>query len=311
MLSRRNIRIKVMQILYSMSRDPMLTKEEALRRYRESIDQSYLLYLYSLQYFMQVAGYSKMDAKRKSAKLLPSEEDKRFTAKLYENELMASLKNHEGLNHLFELHKFKISADDDNVRLIYTSFAKTDEYKEYINKTGSDNEGHQKILLELYKHCIGNESFTEVIEDRYPFWADDKSLVVGAMKRSIKALPTEDDFYLVHKPTSETTVDFGEVLFHNVFDENDTLLELIEPTLKNWDVERVAVIDMVLLKMALCELMNFPTIPTKVTLNEFVEISKQYSTEKSKDFINGILDRLMKKLHKDGKIVKEGRGLVE
>ena len=150
-----------------------------------------------------------------------------------------------------------------------------------------------------------------MIEDRYPFWSDDKSLVIGAIKRSLKTLPTEDDFYEVHRPTAETTQDFGEVLFKNVFEEENKLLELIEPTLNNWDVERVAVIDMVLLKMALCELMNFPTIPTKVTLNEFVEISKQYSTEKSKDFINGILDRLMKRLHKDGKIVKEGRGLVE
>ena len=84
-----------------------------------------------------------------------------------------------------------------------------------------------------------------------------------------------------------------------------------EPTLKNWDVDRVAIIDMILLKMALSELMIFPTIPTKVTLNEFVEISKMYSTEKSKDFINGILDRLMKKLNKEGKIKKEGRGLLE
>jgi len=89
------------------------------------------------------------------------------------------------------------------------------------------------------------------------------------------------------------------------------LLGIIEPTLKNWDADRVAIIDMVLLKMALSELTSFPTIPTKVTLNEFVEISKLYSTDKSKDFINGILDRLMKKLNKEGKIQKEGRGLKE
>ena len=86
---------------------------------------------------------------------------------------------------------------------------------------------------------------------------------------------------------------------------------IIEPSLKNWDADRVAVIDMIILKMALVELMSFPTIPTKVTLNEFVEIAKKYSTEKSKDFINGILDRLMKQLEKEGKIKKEGRGLIE
>ena len=311
MLSRRNIRIKVMQILYSMSRDPMLTIDEALRRYQESIEQSYLLYLFNIHYFTLVARYATQDAARKSAKLLPSEEDKRFTAKLYENGLMQSLVQHRGLNDLFRLYKMNTSPDDDNVRLIYTSFAKSKEYKDYVNNSATAEVDHRQILLELYKHCIGNESFVEVIEDRYPFWTDDKSLVVGAVKRSLKSLPTQDSFYEIHRPTPETTEEFGAVLFKNVFEEEKQLLELIEPTLNNWDVERVAVIDMVLLKMALCELMNFPTIPTKVTLNEFVEISKQYSTEKSKDFINGILDRLMKRLHKDGKIVKEGRGLVE
>ncbi len=127
----------------------------------------------------------------------------------------------------------------------------------------------------------------------------------------MKALPTETDFFEEYRPNAETVEEFGVVLLDNVSNRDKELLELIEPTLKNWDADRVAIIDMILLKMALCELMNFPTIPTKVTLNEFVEISKLYSTDKSKDFINGILDRLMKKLAKDGKIEKEGRGLIE
>ena len=135
--------------------------------------------------------------------------------------------------------------------------------------------------------------------------------MVGALKKTIRALPVEDGFYNGFKPTVETTVDFGEVLLTKVHKEDKELLEVIEPTLKNWDADRVAIIDMILLKMALCELTSFPSIPTKVTLNEFVEISKLYSTDKSKDFINGILDRLMKKLNKDGKIAKEGRGLKE
>ena len=149
------------------------------------------------------------------------------------------------------------------------------------------------------------------MEDFYASWDEDKSLIVGALKKTLKALPAKEDFYEVHRPTEETTVEFGETLLTQVHKTDKELLELIEPTLKNWDAERVAVIDMILLKMALCELLGFPTIPTKVTLNEFVEISKLYSTDKSKDFINGILDRLMKKLHDDGKIKKEGRGLVE
>ena len=158
---------------------------------------------------------------------------------------------------------------------------------------------------------MNNESFNDLIEDHYPLWQDDKSLVLGAVKKTLKALPTDERFFDEYLPSDETVKDFGEKLLSKVTTNNDKLLEIIEPTLKNWDVERVAIIDMILLKMAICELMNFPTIPTKVTLNEFVDISKQYSTDKSKDFINGILDRLMKQLHDSGKIVKEGRGLIE
>ena len=124
-------------------------------------------------------------------------------------------------------------------------------------------------------------------------------------------MPVSEDFYEAYKPTDDTVKEFGEVLLEKVHEDGDELFNIIEPTLKNWDAERVAVIDMILLKMAVCELVNFPTIPTKVTLNEFVEISKMYSTDKSKDFINGILDRLLKKLEKEGKVVKEGRGLIQ
>ena len=122
-------------------------------------------------------------------------------------------------------------------------------------------------------------------------------------------MPEGVDFCETYRPQHETTVEFGEALLQNVTNKNDALLEIIEPTLQNWDADRVAIIDMISLKMALSELMIFPTIPTKVTINEFVEISKKYSTDKSKDFVNGVLDRLMKKLDKEGKIKKKGRGL--
>jgi N utilization substance protein B len=148
-------------------------------------------------------------------------------------------------------------------------------------------------------------------EDRYTNWDDDESLVVGAMKKTVKAFPLKDNFYQEFEPSDMTVREFGEELLRKTCREDSALLAEIEPALQNWDVERVAALDMIMLKMALCELLHFPTIPTKVTLNEFVEISKVYSTDKSKEFINGILDRLMKKLLEENKIVKEGRGLIE
>lgn len=311
MLSRRNVRIKVMQMLYSMSRDRSLKFDDVLVRYRDRVNKSYLLYLFNLLYLIRVAEYARQDAERKLSKLLPTEEDRQFTAKLCENELIQSLVKNEELQRLFKHYKLEDKIDEDNVRLLYTEFSKEPEYRDYLTKENTTPEDHQDILLSLYKSCVQSETFDEIVEDQYPQWVDDKSLIVGALKKTIKALPAAKDFYEEYKPPRETTIEFGEELLRQVSQMDNELLQMIEPTLKNWDVDRVAVIDMILLKMALCELMNFPSIPAKVTLNEFVEISKLYSTEKSKDFINGILDRLMKKLNKEGKIKKEGRGLID
>ena len=149
------------------------------------------------------------------------------------------------------------------------------------------------------------------MEDQYSNWLDDKSLIVGSVKKTIRSLPGEEVFYEAYRPTADTIEEFGQELLHSVYYDDEELLEMISPVLNNWDADRVAILDMVILKMAISELTSFPTIPTKVTLNEFVEISKLYSTDKSKDFINGILDRLLKQLIKDGKISKEGRGLQD
>ncbi|MCB0566273.1 MAG: transcription antitermination factor NusB [Phaeodactylibacter sp.] len=311
MLSRRNVRIKVMQMLYSMSRDNKLGVNDMVNRYRTSIHKSFELYLFCLLSLMRIAGYAKQDEAKKMAKLLPTEEDKQFTAKLGDNILMKSLAGHEGLQRLFRNHKLTHRIDTDNIRLFYMDFAKSEEYRDYIMQNDDNPESHREILLTLYKHLLSNEAYDEFIEDNYSNWIDDKSLVAGAIKKTIKGLPATEDFYEEFRPTAETTEEFGEKLLRKACEEDKELLSIIEPTLRNWDADRVAVIDMILIKMALCELMSFPTIPTKVTLNEFVEISKLYSTDKSKDFINGILDRLMKQLNKDGKIQKKGRGLQE
>jgi len=308
MLSRRNIRIKVMQMLYAMSRDPESTFDDVLKNYRDSIQHSYELYLYNLNFLIRVAKYAVNDAERRSKKHLPTEEDKIFSPKLFQNEIVQSIVLNADFNELvndFDLDKM---IDGDAVRTLYIEFAKTDEYKKYLLEDAL-KEDHQKILLDLYKTLVSKELYNDTVEDKYPLWGDDKSLIIGTIKKTIKGLPNSDDFCKTYRPKHETTVEFGEALLNNVHHKNEALLEIIEPTLQNWDANRVAIIDMISLKMALSELMIFPTIPTKVTINEFVEISKKYSTEKSKDFVNGVLDRLMKKLDKEGKIKKEGRGL--
>ena len=309
MLSRRNIRIKVMQILYAMGRDVAFTNSDIPNRYNEIIKDSFELYLLNLYHLMKVTEYSLEDAKKRSSKHLPTDADKAFTAKLHANDLIQSIVTNRQLRTAFETASINSMVKEDDIRTLYKEFLKEDSYQSFI-KNSSTKESETTVLLDLYKMMIKNEIFTDSLDDHYPNWIDDKSLIVGTMKKTIKALPMADDFIDGFR-TNKETVEFGHKLLQEVCGNDEELHKTIDSTLENWDMDRVAIIDLILIKMALCEFRHFPTIPTKVTLNEFVEISKLYSTDKSREFINGVLDKLLKRLIKAGEIKKEGRGLEE
>ncbi len=293
-----------------MGRDPEVSAEEAVESYRQSLESSQKLYLFNLYSLIRTAQFAVEDTERKKAKYLPSEEDKKFSAKLYENEVFQSLAKQKALQELFEEMALDSLLEEDIARKYYKTFAKTQEYKDYVYK-GEGIPAHREAVLSMYRILVKTEIFEESMEDHFATWEDDRSLIVGAVKKTIKALPQTPELYRTFRPDYEASVEFGEAMLEKVIEEESDLEGIIAPALENWDVERVANIDMILLKMALCEFMHFSSIPTKVTLNEYVEISKMYSTDKSKDFINGILDKLMKQLKEEGKIQKSGRGLQD
>ncbi len=301
-----------MQVLYAMSRDceRSLTQVETL--YHQLLDQSWNLYLYSLLHWQKVAAWARKDYEQRQAKLLPAEVDKQFQPLLAENPLIQFVETHDGFQHLVRRRRLIQQVDGDIVRKLYKGFGETEGYLDYaLGKKGDDIEVHREMLLQLYKWMVKQPLFDELLEDLFPVWLDDRSLVVGTMKKTIRALPDDEQLHETHRTSKEATHEFGLVLLRKVVEQERALLAVIKPALKNWDIDRLAVLDMILLQMALSELLSFPTIPTKVTLNEYVEIAKGYSTDKSKDFINGILDRLMKQLQEEGKIHKEGRGLLD
>ena len=309
MVSRRSVRVKVMQLLYVLNRDAQMDARKILRTYDESIERSFELFLFNIYILINTAYQAVNDAKTRNSKLLPSEEDQKFTPRLYENEVMQSLVSNDKLEREFHRNKFAAKVDDNFYQKLYSEFAALDEYKAYVEQNETEG-GHTTILLELYRVMRKSEYFNDVVQDHYLNWVDDKSLAVGNVKKAIKELPAGEEFYEQYYPDHETAQEFGRVLLQKTCEHDTELLQLIEPTLKNWDAERLAIIDMILLKMAICEFIYFPTIPTKVTLNEYVEVAKLYSTPKSKDFVNGILDRLMKSLQEQGRIQKTGRGLL-
>lgn len=311
MLSRRSVRIKVMQLLYSMDRDEVLKKSDLVKSYKHGINQSYELFLFSLYVISHITTHASQDLKKRSSKHLPSDYDKAFSDKLHSNPLIQDIVQNKTLQKKFQSLNFQDLLNEDYTKKIYEEFSKTEHYTKYITEETSRVE-HIELLLELYRFCRQNEFFNEKLEDAYPNWLDDKSLVIGAVKKYLKALPNENasgfkDFL----PEDDTVQEFGLALLEKSIENQEDLMSAIIPVLENWDHERLAIVDTILLRMALCELLHFPTIPGKVTLNEYVELAKNYSTAKSKEFINGIMDKLMKDLSEQGKLVKEGRGLIE
>lgn len=297
--------------MYAMTRDQELHMDDAVRRFHAQVDQSFSLFLYNLLVFSRVTARSVKDADRRAARHLPTEEDKRFTPKIFENALMQSLNRNIQFNKEVDLRKLRGRLNEDSIRLMYSEFSKTESYSEYILQEELTDEDHCQMLLDCYRFLSKNGHFIDLMEETFPNWIDDSSLVIGATKKVIKATPLSENFLDEHRPDADAEYAFGDTLLKRMIIEDERLLGLVEPILKNWDAERLAILDMILIKMALCEFLYFPSIPAKVTLNEYVEIAKVYSTDKSKEFINGIMDRLLKQLSDEGKIRKEGRGLFE
>ena len=205
MLSRRVVRIKVMQLLYAISRDPQLTTQDIIEMYRRGVEKNFEFYLLNLSYFLDVAEYAFKDAALRSKKLIKSSEDHIFKPKLGDNALIKSLKNNRWVQDTIKKHQIAGKINEDTVRKLYSEFAKSDEYQQFILNDKTTEEEIREILLALYKFMQGAESFNEEMEDFYYSWDDDKTLIVGAMKKTIKSLPAEDDFYkeYLHDPEEQ------------------------------------------------------------------------------------------------------------
>lgn len=309
MLSRRNVRIKVLQVIYgsNINHDKI---ERYQRNYQTSIDRSLEILVYALRVMQKILKYSLTDAENRKYKKLPSDNDKLFKPVLLTNKQSQNLMNSQLLEIYTRKFHTDTKIDQDVIRRLYLEFSKDEDYIQYYIAAEHTTEENIAMLLKIYKLLTKNEVFNETIEDHYVSWDDDESLVVGAMKKIIKSLDQDEyDFLKDYIPDDETVKEFGETLLIETVKNDKSLVELITPFLENWELERVAAIDLIMLKMAVTEILRIESIPTKVTLNEYVEISKIYSTEKSKEFINGILDRIINKLNNENKIIKTGRGL--
>ncbi|MEM6396270.1 MAG: transcription antitermination factor NusB [Bacteroidota bacterium] len=307
MLSRRNVRIKIMQVLYANHGTEESKLVASRSAFKQLVDRSHGLLLQHLLILQRTAEYAKQDLAKRQAKLLPTEDDKNFTTKLATNPVVASLGTDHELRRLYDKYKTGTTIDAEQIRKLYRAFLKTDTYKDYLSAEQAGHQDHISLLLALYKWLQGQEIFQTMVEDHFPLYGENKSLTIGALKKIVKSLPAKEDTFSVLSSSVEAVEEFGKPLLEYVIEADEQLLTRIRPVLQNWDSERVAKIDMILIKMAVGEFLRFPKIPTSVSLNEYVEISKTYSTEKSREFINGVLDKLLKQFEAEGLVSKEAQ----
>jgi len=300
-----------MQLLFAERQNEGMDAKGTLSAFHKMVDQSYATLMFDLFVMCRVLAEARNEKDRRKDKMVKSDADVAFQSHLYDNPLTLSLSNSEELLRFAERHNFAELIDDERLRSFYEIAKSWEGYEEFAAQKEPTLDSCLGALLKAHKALMDSEGYNDFIEDRFARWDEDKSLVVGAAKKVLKSLPQSEAFLSAYKTDDETRESFGEQLLKNVLENDTELLGDIEPVIQNWDVSRVAVLDMVLLKMALAELLQFTQIPMKVTLNEYVELAKSYSTDKSKEFINGILDKLMHKLENEGKIVKKGRGLKE
>jgi len=293
MLSRRNIRIKVMQSLYAYDSFPETSFQEVEKHYLMSINKSFSLYVFSLVFIREVLKYFKIDAEKKAKRKIQQDDD--VPMKLYESEEAQSLLNSESLNELIKEYEIDETIEPSIIRKFFIEYCEGLEFIRYCD----DKLTAQEAILALFRGIQKNETTQETLVDKFPNWMDDDSLIKGAVKKTIKSLPIKEGFQKDFLPEKEKTVDLGVNLLYRTWNNKEEIENIVHPRIKNWDPKRVAKIDMLLLKLCVTEFVHFDSVPTSASINEYIEISKLYSTPKSKEFINGVLDKIVRDINSD------------
>lgn len=314
MLNRRHIRVKVMQTMYAFrgSESDDLTKDQKFLLF--SIDNMYNLYLLLMSLLIEVQKRAESDLQKKRNKHLATTEDKNPNKKFVNNQILKLFKENILLKEQLEVKKItNWELDDEYVDIIFKDIISSDLYADYMKTRVSDFKEDKDFIVDVFKDIIApNDKLYDYMEDKNLTWLDDLPTVnttILKLLRKVKASAPENYFTpKLYKDLDDKQ--FAIDLFKKTLLNRTAINEEIDKKTKNWDSDRIANVDYVLLQMAICELKNFPSIPVKVTINEYLEISKEYSTPKSSIFINGILDKLVKEYEVHGTLNKVGRGLM-
>ncbi len=315
MLNRRHLRIKALQNIYAWHMTDKRDSISSQKTLMQSIDSVYEMYIRMLALLVDVTEYTANDAIERANKHLPTAEDLSPNQKLLTNKFAVILKQNP--EYVAAVNKYQVNwhADPDLVKSIFIKLKDTKEYTAYLEEGEETLESSKDIIKFIFrKILLKNLNIIQAFEDKFINWSVDREVMQGMIAKTLKNFTNEDPFKNKLTPISADWDEDGKFvkdLFVYTLKNDNAYQELIAERTKNWESERIALMDTILMKMAICELMNFPSIPVKVTINEYLELSKDYSTPKSNSFINGILDKILNDLKRTNSIKKIGRGLIE
>lgn len=312
MINRRHIRVKVMQSMYAVlhSENSDIVKEEKFLKH--SIKRMFDLYVLSLQLLVEVQSLAKQKLEISKKKFLATKEDLLPNTRFVENGVIRILAESNSLKEYIEKHKLgNWELDDEYVKIIWDQLQKSKLFDEYLNAYETSYSADKHFVVDFFKEIIApNEKLLDYYEDTTISWVDDVPYVNTWVVRTLNKISSKKPFVLGGLYKDEDDEQFVSDLFRKSILNHSEYEKDIEDKTPNWESDRIADMDMILIKMGICEFLNFPSIPTRVTINEYIEISKDYSTKKSSYFINGVLDKLSKEYTESKRLVKVGRGLL-
>jgi N utilization substance protein B len=314
MISRRLIRIKTLQILYAFSKKKEVSSTNAEKELFHSVDKYYDLYHLLILLIVEMVELEIRNNDFKRRKKVPTADDLNPDLGLQDSLLVEKLNNNIELDNYLEKRKLSWKIHNDFIKQLYSDFTKSQIYTEFVEIKEKSFKDDKELIVRFYSEfLVENERFIDFLEEENIYWNDDYSFVLVMVIKTIRNFNSSSNKNMKLLPLFKNDGDheFAKLLLRKTIVNKSEYIKIIEKHTKNWDTERIAQIDLLILQLAIAEVLEFESIPVKVSLNEYIEISKYYSTSRSKTFINGLLDKIVKSLKEDKRIIKTGRGLIE
>ena len=314
MLTRRHIRIKVIQSVYSFSFTEKKEFKDELLFFEQSVDQFYNLYFLLLGLFKALKNQT--EEQIKAYLIHKIKIDKNFNAlnALTQNKVLNFIGSHNELEITLRNKKF-LRWDLEIIFLndLLSEIFKWDEFENYFRLELRTEKDDKNWFVKFFKEILTNSKYLfNYLEDHQPTWIDDLPVVNTFILKMLRKIDEKKpkSLKLPSKISDNEVIDFGKDLLKKTINNNEQILEDLRGKTPNWESERIALLDQAILKTAITELLHFPSIPIKVTINEYLEIAKDYSTPNSNNFVNGVLDEIVRDFTKNKRFTKKGRGLL-